>query len=41
MRTVVVVVVTVIGGANVFHLQDVAALGAALDRAVTGHLITN
>lgn len=37
----VVVVVVVMGvslGADVLHLQDVAALRAALDRAVTGHL---
>lgn len=35
---VVVVIVGISVGADVLHLQDVAALRAALDRAVTGHL---
>lgn len=37
---VVVVVVVVVLGAGVLHLVHAAALGAALDRAVAGHLVT-
>lgn len=35
---VVVVVVAIVLGSDVLHLVDGAALGAALDRALAGHL---
>lgn len=35
----VVVVVAVVLGADVVHLVDAAALGAALDGALAGHLV--
>lgn len=35
---VVMIMVGVVSRANIFHLQDVAAFGAALNGAVAGHL---
>lgn len=38
-RTVVVVVVMgILGGANIIHLEDIAALWASLNRSVSSHL---
>ena len=39
MSTVAVFVVRFVGRSQVFHLQHVAAFGAALDGAVAGHLL--
>lgn len=38
---VVVVVVAIVLGADVVHLVDAAALGAALDGALAGHLVSS
>ena len=38
VAVVVVVSVAVVLGTDVLHLVDTTALGAALDRALTGHL---